>query len=113
MYLEQSRRYMSMGAVFLEQGMYKECVTVAGMAAQAKLRALYIQVNGAYPPLPPSNELLLRNLQSHGELDWDTERFLNELFFVSAHYDGFFHNPPAEENVRRLMFKTEHMLRRL
>ncbi|BFH60850.1 MULTISPECIES: hypothetical protein [Paenibacillus] len=78
-----SHGHISLARHLLEEGLCKASLIVAHLAVKAKLKQIYLQSEGVFPPEDICYEDLIDRTRSFAEIDLETELFLNTLHYIA------------------------------
>ena len=110
-YSDLSNSYMSMGLMFLQEGLIPPCLVLGYMSVKAMLNANYVHHGGrAILKNEISFDELILFARDQNIIDLDTELFLGEICFLTSYkYVAATHHL-QQEQVTIIMNKIEKLL---
>ncbi|WP_339323725.1 hypothetical protein [Paenibacillus sp. FSL W8-0194] len=105
-----SRSYMNFARPLLEAGFRKAALVVAHMSVKAKLKQIYLQSEGRFPPEDLYYDELIGTLRHVAEIDLETELFLNTLQYIAESEDSAFLAQNDGDHLTKMIERVEQTL---
>lgn len=108
-----SLSYIHFARPLLEAGFCKAALVVAHMSVKAKLKQLYMQLEGKFPPEDLYFDELIGLLRQTAGIDLETELFLNTLQYIAECTDAAFFLQDGGDHLPKMLERVEQTLERL
>jgi hypothetical protein len=105
-----AHKRMELSRIFLNQGMYESCISLAYLAVTAMLKACYVNETNDLLPIDIPFEALLNYSRMKHLLDMDAELLLYSIGYLSIHYDSIFIRQPSEQQMLNLLTKIDILM---
>jgi len=108
-----SRSYISFARPMLEAGFCKAALVVSHMSVKAKLKQIYLQSEGKFPPEDMYYDDLISRLRRVADIDLETELFLNTLHYIAESEDSALLPQNDGDQLSKMIERVERTLERL